>query len=36
METFDVRAYLAKDGAPLTETWLGQIHAQQILKFGQH
>jgi periplasmic glucans biosynthesis protein len=36
METFDVRAYLAKDGAPLTETWLGQIHPEQILKFGQH
>ncbi len=29
-QTVDLRAYLAKDGAPLTETWLGQIHSEQI------
>ncbi|SIS78654.1 glucan biosynthesis protein [Phaeovulum vinaykumarii] len=29
-ETVDLRAYLARDGAPLTETWLGQIHPDQI------
>ena len=26
VETADIRAYLAKDGQPLTETWLGQVH----------
>jgi periplasmic glucans biosynthesis protein len=26
----DLRAYLAKDGAPLTETWLGQLHPAQL------
>ncbi len=35
-ETFDTRAYLALNGAPLTETWLGQIHPAQILHFGAH
>ncbi|MEO2039504.1 MAG: glucan biosynthesis protein, partial [Martelella sp.] len=29
-DTVDVRAYLSKDGAPLTETWLGQFHAGQF------
>jgi periplasmic glucans biosynthesis protein len=29
-DTLDVRAYLAKDGEPLTETWLGQLHPAQI------
>ncbi|MBL3570711.1 glucan biosynthesis protein D [Rhodovulum sulfidophilum] len=28
--TVDLRAYLARDGKPLTETWLGQIHPDQI------
>ncbi len=30
IDTLDVRAYLAKDDEPLTETWLGQLHPQQI------
>ncbi|WP_424932696.1 glucan biosynthesis protein [Amaricoccus macauensis] len=30
MDTLDVRAFLAKDGEPLTETWLGQLHPAQI------
>ncbi|WP_111431180.1 glucan biosynthesis protein [Rhodobacteraceae bacterium DSL-40] len=30
LDTLDVRAYLAKDGTPLTETWLGQLHPAQI------
>ena len=30
VETADLRAYLAVDGQPLTETWLGQIHPDQI------
>ena len=29
-DTVDVRAYLSKDGAPLTETWLGQFHTGQF------
>lgn len=29
METVDIRAYLARNGAPLTETWLGQVHPAQ-------
>ncbi len=28
--TADLRAYLARDGRALTETWLGQIHPDQI------
>ena len=30
VETADIRAYLAKDGQPLTETWLGQVHPAQF------
>lgn len=30
IETADIRAYLEKDGLPLTETWLGQIHPEQF------
>lgn len=31
VETADIRAYLAaKDGTPLTETWLGQVHPTQF------
>lgn len=30
IETADIRAYLEKDGAPLTETWLGQVHPRQF------
>ncbi|MFT4012562.1 MAG: glucan biosynthesis protein D [Paracoccus sp. (in: a-proteobacteria)] len=30
IETADIRAYLEKDGAPLTETWLGQVHPAQF------
>lgn len=30
IETADLRAYLEKDGAPLTETWLGQVHPTQF------
>ncbi|WP_225028752.1 glucan biosynthesis protein [Xinfangfangia pollutisoli] len=30
VDTVDVRAYLDRDGAPLTETWLGQIHPRQF------
>ncbi|MEI4486442.1 glucan biosynthesis protein D [Frigidibacter sp. MR17.14] len=30
VETADIRAYLSRDGAPLTETWLGQIHPRQF------
>ena len=29
-DTIDVRAYLARDGEPLTETWLGQFHRKQF------
>ncbi|WP_319518695.1 glucan biosynthesis protein [uncultured Martelella sp.] len=29
-DTVDVRAYLAEDGEPLTETWLGQLHPAQF------
>ena len=29
-DTIDVRAYLAEDGEPLTETWLGQFHPGQF------
>nr|WP_096787479.1 glucan biosynthesis protein D [Rhodobacter sp. CZR27] len=29
-DTVDLRAYLARNGAPLTETWLGQFHLGQI------
>ncbi|QUS36879.1 glucan biosynthesis protein D [Falsirhodobacter algicola] len=36
-DTLDMRAFLsAKDGQPLTETWLGQIHPQQIAYLRQH
>ncbi len=31
-ETIDIRAFLDKDGKPLTETWLGQLHASEIAK----
>ncbi|WP_246184817.1 glucan biosynthesis protein [Paracoccus aestuariivivens] len=30
VETADIRAYLEKDGQPLTETWLGQVHPAQF------
>ncbi|WP_134679184.1 glucan biosynthesis protein [Paracoccus ravus] len=30
VETADLRAYLARDGKPLTETWLGQVHPTQF------
>ncbi|MEI4470479.1 glucan biosynthesis protein [Frigidibacter sp. MR17.24] len=30
VETADIRAYLSRDGAALTETWLGQIHPAQF------
>jgi periplasmic glucans biosynthesis protein len=30
IDTLDVRAYLDHEGAPLTETWLAQLHPQQI------
>lgn len=30
MDTADLRAYLARDGVPLTETWLGQVHPGQF------
>lgn len=30
VETADLRAYLSRDGAPLTETWLGQVHPLQF------
>jgi periplasmic glucans biosynthesis protein len=30
LDTLDIRAYLALDDAPLTETWLSQIHPAQI------
>lgn len=30
IETADIRAYLERDGQPLTETWLGQIHPTQF------
>lgn len=36
LETADVRAYLSLKGKPLTETWLGQLHPQQILRWGKH
>jgi glucans biosynthesis protein len=36
VETADIRAYLAKGGKALTETWLGQLHPQQILRWGRH
>jgi glucans biosynthesis protein len=29
-DTVDLRAYLSRKGAPLTETWLGQLHPAQI------
>lgn len=29
-DTLDIRAYLARDGVPLTETWLGQLHPAQF------
>ncbi|ANB32978.1 glucans biosynthesis protein [Rhodovulum sulfidophilum] len=29
-ETVDLRAFLTRNGRPLTETWLGQIHPDQI------
>jgi len=29
-ETVDLRAWLSRAGAPLTETWLGQMHPAQI------
>ncbi len=29
-DTVDLRAYIAQDGVPLTETWLGQLHLAQI------
>ncbi|WP_128253947.1 glucan biosynthesis protein [Falsirhodobacter deserti] len=36
-ETLDIRAFIAdKDGLPLTETWLGQIHPRQIAYLRQH
>ena len=31
-DTVDIRAFLMKDNKPLTETWLGQLHASQIAK----
>ncbi|MGA0617333.1 glucan biosynthesis protein [Paracoccus sp. KR1-242] len=30
VETADIRAYLQRDGVPLTETWLGQVHPAQF------
>lgn len=30
VDTADIRAYLSRDGAPLTETWLGQVHPVQF------
>ena len=35
METVDARAYLARNDTPLTETWLGQLHPDQILRWGR-
>ncbi len=35
-ETTDIRAFLSLKGKPLTETWLGQLHPQQILRWGKH
>lgn len=39
VETVDLRAYLERDGQPLTETWLGQVHPAQFDRarpdFGQ-
>lgn len=36
-ETIDMRAYLSNtSGAPLTETWIGQIHPRQIQYFRRH
>lgn len=32
VDTSEVRAYLVKDGEPLTETWLSQFHHQQYEK----
>lgn len=29
-DTVDLRAYLSRDGKPLTETWLGQVHPSQF------
>jgi len=29
VETVDIRAYLSRNGAPLTETWLGQVQPAQ-------
>ncbi|PLX37539.1 MAG: glucan biosynthesis protein D [Hyphomicrobiales bacterium] len=34
--TIDIRAFLSKDGKPLTETWLGQMHASQVAKAARH
>jgi glucans biosynthesis protein len=30
MDTADLRAFLTRDGTPLTETWLGQVHPRQF------
>ena len=30
VETADIRAFLSREGQPLTETWLGQIHPAQF------
>jgi len=35
-DTIDARAYLAQKDKPLTETWLGQLHPQQILRWAGH
>lgn len=35
-DTVDLRAYLARSGAPLSETWLGQVHPAQVLRLGRH
>ncbi len=37
LPTADLRVYLSDaDGTPLTETWMGQIHPQQIAYWRQH
>ncbi|WP_241560063.1 glucan biosynthesis protein [Solirhodobacter olei] len=36
VETVDIRAYLSMDGKALSETWLGQLHPEQILRWGKH
>ncbi len=33
LDTADLRAFLTRDGAPLTETWLGQLHPRQFNAF---